>query len=362
MIGTKSGTPHIILGLMLLVTAGAAGYALYPLQVLVEGVGVIQPVFETLEPIVPLEPGRVVRLLVTQDQKVDAGTAVLEYVRHGEYGVRTLARFTGPGGTVEPEPEPEWYRASQEQRVRRMGAVSRWSAGVYRPSAVRPAVWEYQLAARFNMLVAREIDAAQEAAAILENERAGHAEFNIPEVFDKDLGEYRPAEHGLALRSPDRGRLFSWWATPITQLFPRTPVGEVARADAPVEILGVVPVLPDGSLITLEQVARVASSSSPGEMADRIALFDIGRVAIAAADLPLLIPALTVSADGYFVRLLLSQPLPPSTFRSTVQFRLASPKRPRAWFWWMAHHAKTHPRRVQEQSPYARPQRTVAAS
>lgn len=354
-------TPRSLVWLATLALIAAVAYALYPQQIRVEGVGLIQPVFETLEPIIPPESGRVLRLLTVQGQAVDSGAPILEYVRHGDYAVRGVAQFTVPGKGIAPEPEPEWYRQSQDLRVRRMGAVSRWSAAVYRPSSVRPAIWEYQLAARFNLVVAREADDAQETLAIQENERAGQADFNIPDVFDKSIGEYRPADEGAIVRSPDRGFLFSLWATPITQLFPRTPIGEIARGDAPMEILGVVPALPDADLVTLEQVRHMTVPFGSGDLVGGINQFDIGRVAIAARDLELITPSLTAPGNSYFIRLLLAQPASPSTVRASVRFELTSPKRPRAWFWWMAYRSKNHPRRIIERSPYAKGRGAVAS-
>lgn len=325
-----------------------------------DGLGIVQPVFETLEPIVPQESGRTVRLLVSQGQEVDADMPVLEYVPQGAYGVNGFARFTKPGGIVDSDPTPDFYREIREQRVQRMGAVSHWNANVHRPSDTRPAIWEYRLAVRFNTMVGRETDVALEEAIIQENERVGHPEFTTPHVLDKERGEYQPAQSGIALRSPDRGVLYSLWATPMTQLFPRTPIAEVVRPDAPVEVLGVIPAYSDTVLTTLQQVARLTLDAGAGELANQIALFDIGRIKIAALDLRLLMPTVTTSQDSYFVRLLFNQVVPSSMLRKAVQFQLVSPRRPRIWFWWKAYQSKDHPRHAQENSPYLKAQSALA--
>jgi len=108
------------------------------------------------------------------------------------------------------------------------------------------------------------------------------------------------------------------WATPLTQLFPRTPIGEIVRHDAPAEILGVIPALADADLVTLGQIARRAATSGSAVTAQQMSHFDIGRIKVASADLRLLTPALVVPHDSYFVRLLFAQSVPSSEFRTTA--------------------------------------------
>jgi hypothetical protein len=122
-------------------------------------------------------------------------------------------------------------------------------------------------------MVGRETDVVLEEAIVRENERVGHPEFTTLHVFDEERGEYQPAQSGIALRSPDRGVLYWLWATPVPQLFPRTPIAEVVRPNAPAEVLGVVPAHPDTVLATLQQVARLTLDAGADELANQITLY-----------------------------------------------------------------------------------------
>jgi hypothetical protein len=332
-------------------------WLLWPVKVILEGSGTVQPRFENLVRIIPAGSGMVCRVMVERFQEVRAGESLFEYIPEGKFSVLSYVRMTLPGGVAqEPEPLPDWYQKVERERIDRIEAANRWSGRVL-SQAKNACKWESDLASRLTIVVPREADLVRVQAQQRENVRLGRENANKVYTFNETIGESVPAEHGIPLASPITGKLFSLWVQPQTQILgsptatlptpqpnspPMTalhastsaPVGEIIPPGTPLEVLALVPV-PTHSLQLLEDWQ--ASLIIEGQVAlfpDAVTKTEIGRVPINPADARLVLPEVPAILESVFVRLSLAEN-GSEKIGTVVKVRLVSPSRPRAWFWLM---------------------------
>jgi hypothetical protein len=322
-----SGGSRLAWSIGAIALAAALAYVLYPVRIVVEGMGSVEPVFEDLVVVVPDRTGMVTRVRVSPRQDVDRGTPLFEFVPDGQWAVLAI---TSPGADAEPATaEPEWLRAINQRRLARAEALLRWSSRVLRPGE-RPLVWERRLADRLSLRVAREDDLALAEARAAENARLGRHEANLVRVFDRALGMFRGTEDGEPFSSDVAGMVYSLWVMQRSQF--HDGVGEIMRPGTPMEVLGLVPAPPAA---VREASGWTATVAVPGERPESFVIrtVDLGKIKLDARAANILFPDLVVARDSVFVRLALEGPPEREKLGKRVRITLTAPARSRYWLW-----------------------------
>jgi hypothetical protein len=326
----------------------------WPVQITLEGSGTVQPRFEDLVSITPVESGMVCRVMKTPPQEVQAGEPLFEYVPSGKFSVVSYVRMTPPGGgEQEPEPLPDWYQKAERERIARIDAANRWSGRVVTQSKIARK-WERDLSSRLTVAVPREADLMREQLQQRENKRLGRENANKVYTFNETLGESMPTEQGIPMASPVTGTLFSLWVQPQTQIFgspstlptpqpgspPRaalhvsasSPVGEIIPPGTPLEVLALVPVPPHSLQMLEGWQAILTKEGQAAPFPAAVTKLEIGRVSISPADARLILPEVSTGQESVFVRVSLVENRS-ETIGTSVKVRLVPPSRPRVWFW-----------------------------
>lgn len=348
-----SSRPEVLLALVAL--AVLLTWLLWPVRIILEGTGTIQPRFENLVRVTPGESGMVCRVMAERLAQVQAGEPLFEYIPAGKFSVLTYASMIPPGGAVpEPNPPPAWYQKVERDRIARIEAANHWSSRVLSRGSEAPK-WEHDLAQRLTMTVPREADLMLAQAQQSENTRLGRENANKVYTFNEALGETVATERGIPLASPTTGTVYSLWVQARMQIFGApagtlptpvpggppvialhasgsSPVAEIMPPGTPLEVLALVPV-PPCSLHRQEgwQASLVREGTGVAVPAG-VTKVEVGRVSLTPADAGLLVPELAAGQDSVFVRVSLLDG-DPEMMGTTVRVRLVSPSRPRAWLW-----------------------------
>jgi hypothetical protein len=124
--GGQGGMSRPSVLITVFVLAILLSWLFWPVQVILEGSGTIQPRFEDLVPITPTESGMVCRVVAERFHEVRAGEPLFEYVPAGKFSVLFHSTMTQPGGSAqEPEPLPDWYQKAERERIARIEAANR---------------------------------------------------------------------------------------------------------------------------------------------------------------------------------------------------------------------------------------------
>jgi hypothetical protein len=346
----KRDWARIIMGLSVAVLVSLIVWLLWPVQITLEGNGIIQPVFEHLVRVIPPESGVVCKVTSARLNEVRKGEVLLEYIPVNKASFLAYSTMASPGGISQPEALPEWYTELEQRRKVRIDAANRWQGLMFKQ---HPRPWERELASRFVRLAVNEGDLERIIAQQRENVRLGREAANRIYVFDDSLGRSVAAERGIPLASPADGILYSFWVQPamqITGALPSnlpavpsgsapmraigsgtagTPVAEILPPAAPREVLGLVPAGPHLAEFISEWQAVLAGT---GTDAVEVANIEFGSVPISPADAKFLVPGLAGAQESVFVRLRLKEGNLPLLNR-TVGVRLVSARYPRVWFW-----------------------------
>ena len=336
--------------IIIVVLVSLLAWLLWPVQVILEGNGIIQPVFEQLVQIIPPESGVVCRVTSSQLSNVRAGDILLEYIPASKASFLSYASMTSPGGINQPEALPEWYIELDQRRKTRIEAANHWQGLMFNQ---HPKPWERELARRFVLLAVNEGDLERNRAQQQENVRLGREAANKVYVHDDSLGQIVPVEQGIPLSSPADGILYSFWARPVMHITgpmhsalpvmppgspamraiasgtAGTPVAEILPPGVPSEVLALVPVDPSLRWLTngRESVFTAIVTDSMG-----IRGIEFGSVPISPDDARLLVPGFASAQDAVFVRLRLAEG-DLADWDRKVSVRLISPRYPRAWYW-----------------------------
>ena len=327
------------------------GWMLWPVQVTLEGNGIIQPVFEHLVKVVPHESGVVCKVNSARLNAVQKGDVLLEYVPIGKASFLSYSSMISPGGASRPEALPEWYTELEQKRRARIEAANRWQGLMFKRQ--NPGPWERELAGRLVMLAVNQGDLERNAAQQRENIRLGRAAANQIHVRDETLGQIVPAERGSPLTSPADGILYSLWARPVMQItgamhsnlpIPSpgsaptsalaagtagTPVAEILSPGTPGEVLALLPLTP-GVPAFVRGWKTFLDGAGPDAM--EVTNIEFGTVPISPDDARLLVPGLAGTREAVFVRLRLKEP-GLSNLDKKVRVRLISSRYPRVWYW-----------------------------
>lgn len=341
---------RIIMGLLVAVVVPVIVWLLWPVKVTIEGIGIIQPVFEQLVKVIPPESGVVCRVSSARLNKVRTGDVLLEYIPVNKASFLAYSTMTPPGGISQPEALPEWYTELEEKRKVRIDAANRWQGLVFKQ---HPKPWERELASRFVRLAVNEGDLERIIAQQRENTRLGREAANQVHVRDETLGRSVPAERGIPLLSPADGILYSFWVQPAMQITGAmrsglppappdgppvrmlgagtagTPIAEILPPGASGEVLALIPVVP-GPLGSVNGWQGVLEGAGAASM--EATTIESGSVPIGPDDAKLLVPGIAGGQESVFVRLRLKEEVLPLLDR-TVRIRLVSPSHPRAWYW-----------------------------
>ena len=321
--------------LIVAIAVVALAYVLYPVRVVVEGAGTIEPEFEDLVLITSHFSGIVTRMRVGLHQDVESGAPLFEYVPEGQWALTVRGRMAPPSGSPpQPEPAPpEWYRTGNERKAARADALRRWTKRVVSSRDLRPLTWESLLQQRLNAKVNREDDIAMEEARAAENVRSGAQELNLVNVFDRSIGMYRTTEDGQPFPSAVAGKVYSLWMRQTTQFSPAHALGEIWRPETPLEVFGLVPT-PPASLRDLP--GWRASLMAPGEAVPTplvVSTIEFGRIPIDPGDARIIFPSLPITRESVFVRLKLAQAPELERPGTALRITLTSPARPRVALW-----------------------------
>lgn len=326
-----SGRSRLPWYLGVIILAAAAAYALYPVGGVVEGMGVLEPVFEDLVLVRPDRSGIVTRMRVRRRQEVERGTPLFEYLGDGQWSVLAHGSMSGPGGAVDQTPaEPEWTRAITQRRLARAEALRHWSARVFAHGG-EPRMWERLFEQRLNVRVSQEDELALSEARAAENARLGRHDANLVHAFDQSLGVIRATEDGAPFSSEVEGLVYSLWVMQRSQFFP-APVGEIMKPGTEVEVLGLVPIPPKAVRAAPGWTAGVAAAVESAT-AFEVTSVELGRIPLDARDAQVLFPDLGVTRDSVFVRLALRSLLSRDDLGKLVRITLTAPARPRLWLW-----------------------------
>jgi len=348
-----SSRPEVLLALVAL--AVLLTWLLWPVRIVLEGTGTIQPRFEHLVQVIPGESGMVCRVMAERLGKVQAGEPLFEYIPAGKFSVLTQASMIPPGGAVpEPNLPPAGYQKVERDRIARIEAANRWSSRVLSRGNEAPK-WEHDLAQRLTMTVPRESDLMLAQAQQIENTRLGRENANKVYTFNAAIGEIVATEQGIPLASPTTGTVYSLWVQARMQIFGApavtlptpipggppmialhasgsSPVAEIMPPGTPLEVLALVPAPPRSLHRQEGWQAGLASEGTGVAVPAGVTKVEIGRVSLDPADAGRIVPELAAGQESVFVRVSLldnDQEL----MGTTVRVRLVSPPRPRVWFW-----------------------------
>jgi hypothetical protein len=335
MMPRRSGRSWLAGWLGVLALGVALGYVFFPVRVMIEGTGTIEPLFEDLVLITTDVSGMITRMRVGLHQDVERGAPLFEYLADGQWAVQGRAVMSKPSDAPpEPPPAPpEWYTVGNQRKVARVEAMSRWSKRFVYSTARKPLAWESLLRQRLNEKVIGEDDVAMEEARAAENVQLGHPEFNLAHAFDQSIGMIRATEDGQPFPSAVAGVVYSLWVRQRSQFSRVRALGEIWRPETPLEVFGLVPA-PPASLRDLP--GWRAGLAAPGEAAPApltVTSIEFGRVPIDAGDARLIFPSLPVTRESVFVRLRLAEAPDRERLGAPLLITLTSPARPRLWLW-----------------------------
>jgi len=173
---------------------------------------------------------------------------------------------------------------------------------------------------------------AQAGAA--ENDRLRRPDANMVHVFDQALGRSRATEEGRPYLNDVAGTVYSLWVMRRLSFSGLAPVAEILRSGTAFEAFGLVPMRPAGARDFLGWTAAVVplGASSPAAPL-AVGAIELGTVPIDAADARLIFPDLVVKQPSLFVRVTLRNEPPREMLGKPVLITLASPARPRVWYW-----------------------------
>ncbi len=328
-------TYKILAGWLAAIVIGVAViFLLMPIQKTVEGIGVIQPVFEQLLPLRAGVSGITTKVLVTSMQNVEPGTPLFHYQLHGQYGVLAYGEMTKPGEDLsKPHTEPEWYQKADQKRVSRINALNSWSSRLINASG-KAAKWEHELSRRFSAIIPTSADLELRETIRLENNKIDRENSGEVQVFDQKAGKYVASLGGPVFVSPHTGTLYTLLVSKGFQVIPSQTVAEIMPYNCPLEILGLLPSgLPTG--LAIERIDSLHADKISLAGRDQGLTFQIGTVPLTAEERRQLLPHLPLadSGDAHVIRLRLREPLRMEEIGTVVRFSAVSESKPRIWFW-----------------------------
>ena len=316
---------------------GVVVYLLVPVQVVTQGAGFVQPVFEEVVPVTPTTEAMVAAVYVTRWQRVDEGDALLGFVPWPDFAVQPRGQRPAPGAQAAPAPElPAWHSEAEARRLARQRAASRWQTRLHATDSAagsRPSRWELALASRLSLVTSREDEVSLEALWAAERTRQGRHDDNKVRTFDRTAGGYRSVDDGQPSPSPVSGVVASLWATPLLQVSSSHPVAEIMRDGTPIEVLGLVRA---GSRIDVDPpptLTRLELQGLAPTLPSTLSAVAVGRVPLDEVEARQLFPELAVRGPTTFIRLRLAGPVPPPALGRAVNFELVNRSRPRIWIW-----------------------------
>lgn len=214
-----------------LAVAAMLVFLLFPVQRRIDGVGIVQPVFERLVIVRPEWGGMVTRVEARRFDRVEIGTPLFEFAREREY-----AMLVRSGGALRDD-ESQPLRAVEERRAARMEAVRAW---IPRASSPPATGWERQIATWVRERAHTESAYERLVAMLGDGERRGGAGAGEVRAVDHAAGRRAPARDGGPFPSPAAGTIVSLWVAPRMQLGGYV-VAEVMPDGTPIEVLGLVP-------------------------------------------------------------------------------------------------------------------------
>ena len=112
-----------------LVLGAVLAYVLFPVRVVIEGVGTVEPVFEELVSITSDKPGVIVRVHVSAGQTVERGTPIYDYLPSPPWSIGTSSLYATtqlkPAPGMALGPDWEWARSIHQRSYERAEARRR---------------------------------------------------------------------------------------------------------------------------------------------------------------------------------------------------------------------------------------------
>lgn len=308
-----------------LAVAAILVFLLFPVQRRIDGVGIVQPVFERLVIVRPEWGGMVTRVEARRLDRVEIGTPLFEFAREREY-----AMLVRSGGALRDD-ESQPLRAVEERRAARMEAVRAWISRASSPPATG---WERQIATWVRERAHTESAHERLVAMLGDGERRGRAGGGEVRAVDHAAGRRAPARDDGPFPSPAAGTIVSLWVAPRMQLGGYV-VAEVMPDGTPIEVLGLVPLravdaVASGGVRAWVRAGRDVPASTAAAPVTRI---DVGRAPVQPAEAPHLLPGLSADEPSVLVRLRLGADVALEDLGRPVPFSIALPRRPRLWTW-----------------------------
>jgi hypothetical protein len=317
------------------VLCAVLAYVLFPVRVVIEGKGTVEPVFEELVSITSDKPGVIVRVHVSAGQTVERGTPIYDYLPSPPWSIGTSSLYATtqlkPAPGMALGPDWEWARAIHQRSYERAEARRRWSSRVS-AAGQQPQEWERRLVKRLAIRVPGEDDLELAAAAVVENARRGTPGDQLVHLQDPRASAAPPPPGG-PFSSDVAGAVYSLWVRPLLTLWDPIQVAEVMSRETPLEVFGLLPVSPPGLPELRWWLASLAMAGGDPDIPLSIQTIEFGRVPIEARDAKALFPKLAVTRDSVFVRVLLLNDAAREKLGAPVRVTLTSPPRPRIWLW-----------------------------